>query len=393
MNNKKSTIDIPQLAQFAIDRSTDPIFWIAPDAHLVYVNEATCRTLGYSRDELLSMTVFDFDPAFPQEAWPDHWQELKQRGSLTIETKHRTKEGRIFPIEVTVNYLAFDGQEYNCAFARDISTQKEKEARLRWFGLAVEQNPDGIAIADADGNIQFANTAWAELHGYNLEEIEGRHLSIFHTEEQMQKDVIPFNEKVFQDGFHRGEMGHARKDGTAFPTMMTTALIRDDQDNPIGLVGIARDITAQKQAEAERERLQEEIIEAQRRAIAELSTPVIPIMDRVIVMPLVGSIDSLRARDITRSLMAGIGQHRAKVVILDVTGVAIMDTGVVNHLNKTIQAARLKGARTIVTGISDAVAEAIVDLGIDWGHIETLSDLQTGLIVALGTLGVQLNKA
>jgi len=146
-----------------------------------------------------------------------------------------------------------------------------------------------------------------------------------------------------------------------------------------------------QEAEAERERLQEEVIQAQKHAIQELSTPVIPIMDRIIVMPLIGSIDTMRARDITRSLLAGITQHRAKIVIVDVTGVSIMDTGIVNHLNKTIQAARLKGAHTIVTGISDSVAEAIVDLGIDWSEITTLSDLQTGLLTALSNLGVKLS--
>jgi len=168
--------------------------------------------------------------------------------------------------------------------------------------------------------------------------------------------------------------------------------LRDSQNNIIGVLGTYDDITASKQAEEERERLQQEVIDAQQRAIAELSTPVIPIMDRVIVMPMVGSIDSMRARDITRALLAGIGHHRAKVVILDVTGVSLMDTGIVNHLNKTIQAARLKGARTIVTGISDAVAESIVDLGIDWSALTTLSDLQTGLLVALESLNYELNK-
>jgi sigma-B regulation protein RsbU (phosphoserine phosphatase) len=145
-----------------------------------------------------------------------------------------------------------------------------------------------------------------------------------------------------------------------------------------------------EQETAERERLQQEMIEAQQRAIQELSTPVIPIMEGIIVMPLIGSIDSMRARDITRRLLAGIREHRAKVVILDITGVSIVDTGVAGHLDKTIQAARLKGARTIVTGISDAVAETIVDLGIDWGGIETLSDLQTGLRVALGVVGLRI---
>ena len=111
-----------------------------------------------------------------------------------------------------------------------------------------------------------------------------------------------------------------------------------------------------------------------------------------LVMPLIGSIDTLRARDIPRVLLAGIREHRAKVVILDITGVPIVDSGVANHLNKTIQAARLKGARTIVTGLSDAVAETIVDLGIDWSGIKTLADLQTGLRAALNSLGLKLTK-
>jgi rsbT co-antagonist protein RsbR len=112
--------------------------------------------------------------------------------------------------------------------------------------------------------------------------------------------------------------------------------------------------------------------------------------DGIIVMPLIGSIDSMRARDITRSLLAGISQHRAKVVIVDITGVPVVDSGVANYLNKTIQAARLKGARVIITGISDAVAEAIVELGIDWSGITTLNDLQSGLRVALQSLGMEL---
>jgi rsbT co-antagonist protein RsbR len=142
----------------------------------------------------------------------------------------------------------------------------------------------------------------------------------------------------------------------------------------------------------ERERLQQRVIDAQKRALLELSTPIIPVMDQIIVMPLIGSVDTARSRDVTRTLLAGIRAHRAKVVILDVTGVPIVDSGVANHLNKTIQAARLKGARTIITGISDEVAETIVDLGIDWSWIETLSDLQTGLVVALDSLGIKLSR-
>jgi rsbT co-antagonist protein RsbR len=166
--------------------------------------------------------------------------------------------------------------------------------------------------------------------------------------------------------------------------------LRDEEGKIVGTFGVSRDITEQKRIEAESARLQQELVEAQQRAIHELSTPVIPVLEGVIVMPLVGSIDTLRARDIMRKLLGGIREHRAKVVILDVTGVPIVDSGVASHLNKTIKAARLKGARTIVVGISDAVAETIVDLGLDWSGIETLGDLKTGLRVALQGMGFGL---
>ena len=165
---------------------------------------------------------------------------------------------------------------------------------------------------------------------------------------------------------------------------------------------LEREIAEREKAEAEREQLlaeqanlQQEVIEAQRQALQDLSTPIIPVMEvpgsgSILVMPLIGSIDTMRAQDIMRSLLAGISEYRAGVVILDITGVPIVDSGVAGHLNKTIQAARLKGTRVIITGIADAVAEAVVDLGIDWGAVETLSDLRTGLIVALERLGIQL---
>jgi GAF domain-containing protein len=142
----------------------------------------------------------------------------------------------------------------------------------------------------------------------------------------------------------------------------------------------------------EREQLQQEVIEAQKQALKELSTPIIPVLDHIIVMPLIGAIDTLRARDITRALLAGIREHQAKVVILDITGVPIIDSGVASYLNKTIQAARLKGARTIVTGTSEAVAETIVDLGIDWSGIETLPDMRAGLVAALRNVGIKLTR-
>jgi anti-anti-sigma regulatory factor/HAMP domain-containing protein len=156
------------------------------------------------------------------------------------------------------------------------------------------------------------------------------------------------------------------------------------------VVELKQETAERERAQAESMRLQQEVIETQKQTLRELSTPIIPVMERILVMPLVGNVDSARARDITRTLLAGIREYRARVVIVDITGVSIVDSDVANYLNKTIQAARLKGARTIITGISDAVAETIVDLGIEWDSSDTLSDLQTGLVVALDSLGLEL---
>ena len=118
------------IAQFSIERASDAIFWVGPDARILYVNDKACNMLGYSREELLSMTVPDIDPSYPHERWLQHWKELKERRSFTVETQHRKKDGTIIPIEITVNYMELDGKEYNFAFARDIAERKKSENDL-----------------------------------------------------------------------------------------------------------------------------------------------------------------------------------------------------------------------------------------------------------------------
>jgi rsbT co-antagonist protein RsbR len=284
--------------------------------------------------------------------------------------------------------------EAELAVARDLNAQKQGEEQLReskaLLQALLDNSPSITIIKDLEGRIILNNRQLEEVFKVEQGELLGKTEHYFLPKEvadehaAFEREIIAAGKPIEIDEVVPHDDGPHDYLTIKFP-------IYDEKGTAFALAIIATDITERKQTETERERLQQEVIEAQKRAILELSTPVIPIMDRIIVMPLVGSIDSLRARDITRSLLAGINQHRAKVVILDVTGVGLMDTGIVNHLNKTIQAARLKGAKTIVTGISDAVAEAIVDLGIDWGEVETLSDLRTGLVTALGSLGLTLN--
>lgn len=141
-------------------------------------------------------------------------------------------------------------------------------------------------------------------------------------------------------------------------------------------------------------RLREEAIEAQHlQAIRELSTPVIQVWEQVLVMPVIGVVDSARARQIMEHLLERIVALRARIVIIDLTGVAAVDTQVAGHLLRTTQAARLVGARSIVVGISPQVAQALVRLGVSLGELETYLDLRSGLQRAFEILGYAVVRA
>ncbi|MFQ5495380.1 MAG: PAS domain S-box protein, partial [Phycisphaerae bacterium] len=120
-----------RITQFAVDHAGEAIFWVGPDARFFAVNDAACRSLGYSREELLTMTVHDIDPNYPLEAWEEAWGEFRERRFATIESSNRSREGRVFPVEVAVNFMEFDGREFVCAFVRDITERKRAAEELR----------------------------------------------------------------------------------------------------------------------------------------------------------------------------------------------------------------------------------------------------------------------
>lgn len=163
-----------------------------------------------------------------------------------------------------------------------------------------------------------------------------------------------------------------------------------DQDGAVvGVLGTYANITKRRHAEEaiRQSSMQQEIIAAQQSALRELSTPLIPILEGVVVMPLIGAIDSARAQQIMETLLVGIGEKRASIAILDITGVRVVDTQVANALIRTAQAAQLLGARVILTGITPEVAQTLVQLGIDLSSVMTRSTLQSGIAYALARRG------
>jgi len=134
-------------------------------------------------------------------------------------------------------------------------------------------------------------------------------------------------------------------------------------------------------------RERERIIRQQQAAIRELSTPVLPVRERLLILPIIGLIDPQRARQLTEQLLQGIRKNRAKVVVMDLTGVPSVDATVANHLVQTVEAARLVGADVIVTGLSAELAQCLVTVGVDLARIFTVGDLQGGIEEAERLLG------
>lgn len=149
--------------------------------------------------------------------------------------------------------------------------------------------------------------------------------------------------------------------------------------------GVLMDVTVRKQAEAalRRNEAQEQLLHAQAAILEELSTPLLPISDRAVVMPLIGTIDSQRAERVVSALLQGIETHRARIAILDITGVPVVDTGVANALIRAAQAVRLLGSEVVLTGIRPEVAQTLVGLGIRLSDVATRSSLQSGIAYAL----------
>lgn len=174
ITERKQAEETQQLMQFSIDRAADAVFYIRPDGTLFYVNEAASKALNYSREELLRLSIQDIDPNFSVPVWQSHWQQVREGGSFSIETQHRAKDGRVFPVEVTFNYLKFNDQEYNCAFARDISeayrqtqassqAQKALQRSNALLKAQQESDPNGVLVTDETGATLSYNQRFCEM--------------------------------------------------------------------------------------------------------------------------------------------------------------------------------------------------------------------------------------
>ena len=272
---------------------------------------------------------------------------------------------------------------------------EERTREVAIFQALAENATYGLVMTTPYGEVTYANRANHKIFGYDYaddrREMVGLMVAQILAPETMEQFAVE-KSRVLRGESWQIESDGIRQDGSHFSLLMLTFGILDDRGAPLAVVYINRDVTEQKQLEAERERLNQEMLVARERLISELSAPLIPITRNILVLPLIGAVDSRRAQHIMESLLNGIDSYNAEVVIVDVTGVPLMDTGVANHLLQMTNAASLVGARTILVGITPRVAQTIIELGVDLSSITTRSNLQGGVEHALRLQGQHITS-
>lgn len=278
---------------------------------------------------------------------------------------------------------------------RQLAQLAENEIRLQ---SVLDNIVDAVFTFDERGVIESFNPAAQRLFGYSQKEAMGRDIAAL---------LVPEGEPGSEPA--PGDDGPASKRPVKSPLLRLSALPikgreafgrdREGAEFPVEIdvtemsfqgktlfIGTARDIRERKRAEEEqrraqeeRSRLQEELIIAQNNALEELSTPLIPVRSKILVMPLVGTIDTRRAASVIEVLLGGINQHRAHSAILDVTGVPVIDTAVAAALIRAANAAQMLGARVVLTGIRPDVAQTLVATGSDLRGVVTCRTLEQGI--------------
>jgi PAS domain S-box-containing protein len=257
ISDRKRVEQALRLTQFSVDNAADAVFWVDAAARFFYVNRAASRALGYDRSQPWQLSVSDIDVNLPAAKWPEFWQELKSQTSLMFESEHRRADGSTFPVELTINYLEFDGREYACAFARDISDRKQAEKALqkseaRLSGI-LELAKDAIISINERGQITLFNQGASQIFGYTAGEAIGQSLDFLIPEkfrEIHRRHIEEFQKSPQTDkrmGSNR-EIPALRKDGSVFPVEATISKL--NLDGEIILTVILRDITERKRAEA-----------------------------------------------------------------------------------------------------------------------------------------------
>jgi PAS domain S-box-containing protein len=256
ITERKEAEEALKLTRFSVDHASVCAYLVDRDARFLYVNEQTCRTLGYAREELLAMAVYDLDPDYPLSRWAEHWAHLKKAGSLHFETTQRKKDGAFVPLDMSLNFLAFSGREYNVAFATDISERKKAEEALRTseanYRAIFDSANDAIFVHDINtGNVISINRKTEEMYGRSLAEFRDFSAEFLFSGEPgyTARDALQWIRRAAEGPPQLFQWLSRRKNGELFwvETNLRQAVIGGETR----LLAIVRDISERKKAEEE----------------------------------------------------------------------------------------------------------------------------------------------
>lgn len=250
----------------------------------------------------------------------------------------------------------------------------------------LENAPNIVLVVDTEHKIQYINHT---VPGFTVEQVIG--MSQLDFIEPRHHDLVrQKTDEVFRSG--RPDRYEIEGQGADGNVAWYSTLLGPVKKNGeiVGVALFTSDVTEQKRAQEGLKKAQEELLAQQARAIQELSTPVIQIWEGIVVLPLIGTIDTARAQSILDNLLDAIVHTQAEVAIMDITGVSVVDTAVAGHLLETVDAARVLGTETILTGVSPNNAQTMVRLGVDVSRVTTRGSLLAGLKLAFELTGRQV---
>lgn len=365
------------------------------DGLLWAINRQNETLIHTSREMLVdTFNMFD-DPEAHQKGYIASFEQALQGNVASMpptlyDTAQAEIEGRkkdhAFWSETTYFPLYDNNDQVNYVVEinLDVSERMQAQERLNMFRTLVEHAPDGIGIMDSVGTIIYTNPALQTMLGYTEHELHHMHSKQLQLAEE-ETVLAACIEKVLAHDTWQGELTFVCKDTSTIPVHVVSFAIRNENGHIVSLMILVRNLSEQKRVEEERAAMKDQIIEAQRAALRELSTPLIPLSTNVLLMPLIGSIDSRRAQQVMEALLEGVGNYQASIAIVDITGVSVVDTQVANALVHTAQAVKLLGAEVVLTGIGPAMAQTLITLGTDLSGIVTHGTLQAGIEYALHT--------
>jgi rsbT co-antagonist protein RsbR len=360
------------------------------EGHYVRVNPAWERTLGWSVAEVTGRHFLELVHPDDQEAASKAAERvLAGEARVTFESRHPCKDGSYRDLRWFSGIVDEEGRIH--AFAQDITEQRKTEQRARVYEDTILNSATGVIVLHLERpgdptslRLVVANGAAGSAVGFDVAAEAGR----------LANDIFPKN---IESGLAAIYMRLAEAGGSLDLGEVTYTDERVEGTFSVRVFGLPdrrvclnfENITERKRAEValRQSLIQDEVIRAQAAALAELSTPLIPISDDVVVMPLIGAMDATRAEQMLGTLLSGVANRGARVAIVDITGVPVVDTHVANTILRAAQAVRMLGAQVMLTGIRPEVARTLIGLDIDLGTIKTHSSLQAGIAAAFRRRG------